>query len=326
MELLIAQVSKRAKDFFQSLEMDMNCPIYNAELTRSGHKFSEDTTNKIINLANLQKIQVLYKLITASSTLNMAELKAKLDDFKGRYKKAKEQHKKLLIAVGEVHTTNESLFFEMIIALFLKQEGITRLLTETSESELKKLQETYNRTERFMSTSFCQQVLDMDVIAIDPINGQQDIPSMVQLRNKKINEAISQNDDSDALAIVGETHLLHIVPSKEIQDKFVVVPVSVGHDISVAAKNMYGDALLHQLPPDVKPSKEFLNMRLSKSLESFSINKLVEIAYALDGAGNDQELYQADFAEDTEACKGFDVSHEMSQIAGIVYDKYSGDL
>lgn len=326
----MSSVEKKSSDFFKSLQLDTNCPIRNPDFTRSIHEFSDEIKHKRINLATIQEVQIYYKILTSSSTLDINELRAKIDNFKEKYQEAKKlsvaQNKKLLIAVGETHVTNESLFFEILIALFLKQEGITRLLTETSSSELKRLQQNYKKTERFLSTSFCHKVLDMDVVAIDPLNKDKDSESKVHLRNQKINEAIVINDDSDALAVVGESHLTHIVPSKEIQDRFVILPVSVGHDVSYVAKSMYGKKLLHEMSPALDHNYDLVDMQLSKSVESFSINRLIEIAHSVDSTEHDNQIYKSDFSDNTGMCKGFDISHQVVSMTSLLYDKHSGDL
>ncbi len=315
----------KIKKFFKSLNFDNKCPVFSMELTRILHRFVKDTQNKVINTATLQEIMIYKKIITTDSTLNTQEIITKLEHFKEQFKKAKAeaqtQHKKLLVTLGETHNNQESLLLEMIILPFLQQEGINLLLTETSQDELEILKVDYKNTATFFSTLVALHALNMDVRAIDPLNKEKDVEKRFEMRNRKINESILEHSDSDAVAIVGENHLKHIVPSQEIQEKFIILPVLTGYNLYEMGEKMFGNKLLQKPGIDITNIDAY-DMRLSTPVESFSLNKILDIFFTLqEDSNNANKKYVADFAKDTTICESFKIASQMSELAGLLYQQ-----
>lgn len=324
---IMSNQKTKINKFFKSLKFDKNCPVFSLKLTILLHEFMKESENKVINLATLQEIMIYNKIITTDSTLNIKELISKINHFKEQFKKAKTeaqtQNKKLLVTLGETHNNNESLLLEMIILSFLQQEGINLLLTETSQDQLESLKVNYKNIATFFSTSLALHAFNMDVKAIDPLNKEKDVEQHFEIRNRKINESILKHSYSDAVAIVGEHHLTHIVPFQEIQEKFIILPVLIGYDLYDIGEKMFGKKLLQKPMIDVK-NINACDIRLSTSVESFSVNKILEIFFALQEDSLDtNKQYVADFAKDTTTCESFKIASQMSELAGLLYQQHA---
>lgn len=309
---LIDKIKVAVEEFRKVSKRDFDCPAISFKVNDLFFSIRDSLIKRVILREELREILGVYKLVTQDSGFSAKALynnfKSFKDEFLQKRKESIAENKKLLVVMGETHDHQDSMFFEFIISTFLKFNGFNSALIEDNADGIKRVVSKDSDSINGFSIIFCKNVLDMKLIPIDPLH-DPDAENLLNIpRCNAINSEIAQNSEQDQMAIVGASHLEHIINSKEISDKFIILPISV----SVQESNLPAELVKSNRNEGTKDHEGILTLSFSNSIESFSLNKLLDIyVEVLPMIIGDEELpdglnYHSDFSNNYGQCKEFD--------------------
>lgn len=322
---LINEIKSSIEMFKKSRKMDFNCPFHSHSIVELFHEIKDSLTQKIVPLVEIKEILGIYKLVTKDTLFTVEEIKNNIDVFQRVFAKKKEESlltgKKILVVIGESHEFQESLFFELLISTILKANGFNSALVEYNENGLKKLLDNPSGLINGLNIEFFKNILNMKLVAVDPLHDEDAEDLLNTPRCEAINKAIAKNSQQDQMVVMGALHLKHIMDSKEINDNFIVMPLRVD-----CTKEKFPIELVEQIPKDIL-SEEILRLNFHDSVESFSINKLLDVYMNVlpmsvgDEAFSENAIFLSDFSANYAQCKKFD---NIPQVIEWLESKFSG--
>jgi hypothetical protein len=314
------ELNNKLTQFQKSMTLEMDCPMLSYVLLHNVHGL-RTTQDKKLTLA---EIFLDYGWLTNAGTVESSEIQKNVDLFKNAFAEksatAMSQNKKLLVVMGEMHSYQQSIFYELAITTFLKNHGFDSMLIEADRKGLNKVHQDKYKIYSSFKWSFAEDVLDIKLIPVDPLNK---IGGLSTARCNAINDAIANNANSNQIAIVGEKHLKHILSSAEINTKFTILSVALALTI-----DKYPPNILEKYDIDFTIPHSTLRLGFSDLIESFSIGKLLSIyqdslPYFLEQeeklAEND---YYSDFSKNYNQCHAFDNIPDLVAGMKVVAEQY----
>lgn len=336
---LIDKIKVDVEKFRKVSKRDFDCPAISFKVNDLFFSIRDSLIKRVIPREDFREMLGAYKLVTQDSSFSGKALYNNFKNFKDAFlqkkKEAVAENKKLLVVMGETHDHQDSMFFEFIISTFLKLNGFNSALIEDNADNIKKTVSKDSDLINGFSTIFCNNVLDMKLIPIDPLH-DPDAENLLNIpRCNAINSEIAQNSQQDQMAIVGASHLEHIINSKEISDQFIVLPIN----ISIQESNLPLELVKshrNNRNGGAEDHEGILALSFNNSIESFSLNKLLDIyVEVLPMIIGDEDLpdglnYHSDFSNNYGQCKEFDniplVMSMVKSLYGDLIDDSMNDL
>lgn len=327
-------------DYLSSIKEHLNCPLGMMEVNSNFHKISNDANNGILDLPFLKETIATFKLANKKAQVSKEQILSNFNIIKKHIDEgleiAAKDSKPLLVILGESHFFQGSLIFENLVTTYLSDKNWNQLLAEADQEMLKFYESGFlaNYRNIFTGTSFAKHVLDYNLYAIDPANKVMEDSiafedALSTARNNKMNKAIAQSADGNhKIAIVGAHHINHIIKSKDILDKFTILPFDISFNFNKLSKDLINAYLdedkIKSIEIPLDPS--VIQIDLTNEFESFSLGQIYDIYQDLlpDVLGNNSNqltdtVYKSNYAENPEACE----SYAVLNVAITTFDQFT---